>query len=86
MKYESAEAHFINGSIFFLSENTSDIILMKYFNEKEANVNRALDGSTYPSQMLVYSVFSKINYGGFKHNSLYLGLVLSSGGSLDWLY
>jgi hypothetical protein len=26
------------------------------------------------------SVFGKINYGGLKHNSLYLGLVLPSGG------
>jgi len=25
-------------------------------------------------------VFGKINYGGLKHNSLYLGLVLPSGG------
>jgi hypothetical protein len=25
------------------------------------------------------SVFGKINYGGLKHNSLYLGLVLPSG-------
>jgi hypothetical protein len=28
----------------------------------------------------VDSVFGKINYGGLKHNSLYLGLVLPSGG------
>jgi hypothetical protein len=49
-------------------------------NGKEANVNRVLDGSTYPGQKLVYSVFGKINYGGLKHNSLYLGLVLSSSG------
>jgi hypothetical protein len=29
----------------------------------------------------VHSVFGNINYGGFlKHNSLYLGLVLPSGG------
>jgi hypothetical protein len=28
----------------------------------------------------VHSVFGKINYGGLKHNSLYLGLVLPSGG------
>jgi hypothetical protein len=28
----------------------------------------------------VHSVFVKINYGGLKHNSLYLGLVLPSGG------
>jgi hypothetical protein len=26
------------------------------------------------------SVMGKINYGGLKHNSLYLGLVLPSGG------
>jgi hypothetical protein len=71
---------------FFLSENKSDIILIKSFNGKEANVNRAPDGSTYPSQMLVYSVFGKINYGGFKHNTYtwdwYCHLVCS----LDWLY
>jgi len=48
---------------------------------KEATVNRALDGSTYPGKKLAHSVFGKINYGGLKkHNSLYLGLVLSSGG------
>ncbi len=28
----------------------------------------------------MHSVFGKINYGGLKHNSLYLGLVLPSGG------
>jgi hypothetical protein len=28
----------------------------------------------------VHSVFGEINYGGLKHNSLYLGLVLPSGG------
>jgi hypothetical protein len=28
----------------------------------------------------VHSVFGKINYGGLKHNSLYLALVLPSGG------
>jgi hypothetical protein len=49
-------------------------------NGKEATVNRALDGNTYPSYKLVHSVFSKINYGGLKHNSLYLGLVLPSSG------
>jgi hypothetical protein len=49
-------------------------------NGKEATVNRALDGSTYPGQNLVHSVFSKINYGVLKRNRLYLGLVLSSGG------
>ncbi len=49
-------------------------------NGKEATVNRALDGSTYPSLKVVHSVFGKINYGGLKHNSLYLGLVLPSGG------
>ncbi len=46
---------------------------------KEATVNRALDGTTYPGKKLAYSVFGKINYGGLKHN-LYLGLVLPSGG------
>jgi hypothetical protein len=49
-------------------------------NGKEATVNRALDGSTYPSLKLVHYVFGKTNYGGLKHNSLYLGLVLQSGG------
>ena len=49
-------------------------------NGKEATVNRALDGSMYPIQKLVHSVFDKINYGGLKPNSLYLGLVLPSGG------
>ncbi len=47
---------------------------------KEATVNRTLDGSTYPGSKLVHSVFGKINYGGLKHNNLYLGLVLPSGG------
>ncbi len=28
----------------------------------------------------MHSVFGKINYDGLKHNSLYLGLVLPSGG------
>jgi hypothetical protein len=51
----------------------------KHCNGKEATVNKALDGSTYPGQKLVHSVFGKINYGGLKHNSLYMGLVLPSG-------
>jgi hypothetical protein len=55
-------------------------------NGKEATVNRALDGSTYPSLNLVHSVFGKINYGGLKHNSLYLGLVLPSGGWQSLIY
>ncbi len=46
-----------------------------YINGQEATINRALDDSTYPSKKLVHSVFGKINYGGLKHNSLYLGLV-----------
>ncbi len=50
------------------------------FNGKEATVNRALDGSTYPGEKLVHSVFCKINYCGLKHNNLQLGLVLRSGG------
>ncbi len=49
-------------------------------NGKEATINRVLDGSTYPSKKLVHYVFGKINYGGLKRNSLYLGLVLPSGG------
>jgi hypothetical protein len=49
-------------------------------NGKEATVDRVLDGSTYPCEKAVHSVFGKINYGGLKHNSLYLGLVLPSGG------
>ncbi len=49
-------------------------------NGKEATVNRALDGSTYPGLKLVHSVFGKINYAGIKHNCLYLGLVLPSSG------
>jgi hypothetical protein len=49
-------------------------------NGKEATVNRALDGSTYPGQKQVHSVSGIINYGSLKHNSLYLGLVLQSGG------
>ena len=64
-------------------------------NGKEATINRALDGSTYPSWKLVHSVFGKLNYGGLKHNSLYLGLVLPSGGwqslighrqERDWIF
>jgi hypothetical protein len=50
------------------------------FNGMEATVNRALDGSTYTSLKLMHSVFDKINYGGLKHNSLYLGLVMPCGG------
>ncbi len=49
-------------------------------NGKKATVNKALNGSMYPGQKLVHSVFGNINYGGLKHNSLYLGLVLPSGG------
>jgi hypothetical protein len=48
--------------------------------ENEATVNIMLDGSTYPSKKLVHSVFGKIYYYGLKYNSLYLGLVLPSGG------
>jgi hypothetical protein len=58
----------------------SFICLQYLANGKEANVNRALDGSTYPGLKLVHYVFGKINYGGLKHNSLYLGLALPSGG------
>ncbi len=47
---------------------------------KEAIVNRALDCSTYPGLKLVHYVFGEINNGGLKHNSLYLWLVLPSGG------
>jgi hypothetical protein len=58
-----------------------NLIKVKYFfNGKEATIHRALDGSTYPGLQLVHSVFGKINYGGLKQNSLYLGLVLPSGG------
>jgi hypothetical protein len=60
------------------------VVKMAYFlrasNGKEATVNRLLDGSTYPGLKLVHSVFGKINYGGLKHNSFYLGPVLPSGG------
>ncbi len=49
-------------------------------NRKDATVNKALNGSMHPVQKLVHSVFGNINYGGLKHNSLYLGLVLPSGG------
>jgi hypothetical protein len=49
-------------------------------NGKEATIYRALDGSMYPGKKLVHSVFGKINYGSLKHNSLYLVLVLPSGG------
>jgi hypothetical protein len=49
-------------------------------NGKEATVSKALNGSMYPVQKLVHSVFGNINYGGLKHNSLYLELVLPSGG------
>jgi hypothetical protein len=55
------------------------IFLLEPYNGKEATVNRALDGSTYPGQKRVLYVFGKIYYGGLKHNSLYLGLVLLSG-------
>ena len=47
---------------------------------EKAILNRMLDGNTYPSEKLVNSVFGKINNGGLKHNSLYLGLVRPSGG------
>ncbi len=49
-------------------------------NGKEADVNRVLNGSMHPGKKLVHSIFGKINYGGLKHNILYLGLVLPSGG------
>jgi hypothetical protein len=34
----------------------------------------------------VHSVFGKINYGGLKHNSLYLGLVLQLVGDRASFY
>jgi hypothetical protein len=49
-----------------------------FYNGKEATINRALDGST--ASAFVHSVFCTINYGCLKHNSLYLRLVLPSGG------
>jgi hypothetical protein len=63
--------------MFFIKEKPS---LKETDNGKEATVNRALDGSRYPGLKLVHSVFGKINYGVLKHNSLYLGLALPSGG------
>jgi len=70
-----------------ISNETNDTILLNQnvftipaFNGKEATVNRALDGSTYPGKKLVHSVFRKIYYDNLKHNSFYLGLVLPSGG------
>ncbi len=63
-----------------LSSLTLSNSLAYWANGKEATINRALDGSTYPSYKIVHSVFGKINYAGLKHNSLYLGLVLPSGG------
>jgi hypothetical protein len=53
---------------------------MHPYNGKEATINRGLNGSSYSGLKLVHSIFGKINYGGLKHNSLYLGLVLRSGG------
>jgi hypothetical protein len=55
-------------------------VINQHLKGKEATVNKALDGSTYPGKKLVNSVFGKINYCGLKHKSLYLGLVLPSGG------
>jgi hypothetical protein len=40
--------------------------------EKEATVNRSLDGSMYPGEKLLHYVFGKIDYGGLKHKSLHL--------------
>jgi hypothetical protein len=34
----------------------------------------------------VHPVFGKTNYGGLKHNSLYLGLVLPSGANVIKLF
>ncbi len=48
-------------------------------NGKQSTVNRALDGSTYPSKKLVRSALGKINYGCLKCNCLYLGLVPLTG-------
>ncbi len=61
-------------------QTSTDPLDQTWLNGKEATVNRALDGSTYPSLKLLHSVFGKINYGGLKHNSLYLGLGLPSSG------
>jgi hypothetical protein len=66
-------------------KNLLKIILRSFLrqrnlNREETTVNRALDGGMYPSYKLMHSAFCKINYGGLKHNSLYLGLVLPSGG------
>ncbi len=49
-------------------------------NVKEATINRALDGSTYPCLKPEHSILGIIYYGGLKHNSLYFGLVLPSVG------
>ncbi len=69
---------FMNVTMFFCYKNLWYLIFP--INGKEATVNRALYGSTYPVLKLMHSVFGKINYGGLKHNSFYSGLVLSSGG------
>jgi hypothetical protein len=75
MSQSKGKYYYSNNCLHFLKRA---VLLAK--NVKEATVNRALDGSTYPSQKLVHSVFGRINYGGLNHNSLYLGLVLPSGG------
>jgi hypothetical protein len=67
--------------MFVIAAKTfSSATFVRMTNGKEATANIALDGSTYPGLKLVHSVFGKINYGGLKHNSLYSGLVLPSGG------
>ncbi len=74
-----------NTLAYYVTANITAVKILWYRprgvpNGKEATVNRALDGSTYPGLKLVHSVFGKINYDVLKHNSLYLGLVLPSCG------
>ncbi len=75
---------FLSPLIAISNNSNKDLLFSRLckccFNGKEAIVNIVLDGSTYPSVKLVHSVFGKINYGGLKHNSSCLGLVLPSGG------
>jgi hypothetical protein len=49
-------------------------------NGKESTVNKALGGSTYPGLKLVRSSLCKFFLVVMKHSTLFLGLVLPSGG------
>jgi hypothetical protein len=62
-----------------MTKNTASALhgfLVKTQNGRESSINRALDGSTYPSSKLMLSSLCKKKLVVKKCNNLYLGLLM----------